>query len=87
MAPLSLRGGGSGTRSETSKIEPILVDSLASPLALERRRMENKVINLAKKENVLVVQMLLRHYDSEIQRVRDGINHCLIEIARKYEPP
>lgn len=47
--------------------------------------MENKVINLAKKENLAVVQMLLRHYDSDIERVRESINTCLIEIAKRFE--
>ncbi|HSV42752.1 MAG TPA: hypothetical protein VLH13_05010, partial [Methanomassiliicoccales archaeon] len=85
MAPLSFRAGLSGTKSETAKIEPILVDSLASPLALERRRMQNKCINLAKKENNAVVLMLLKYVDSEMERVREGITFCLLEIARRND--
>jgi hypothetical protein len=85
MASLSFRTGSGSTRSETAKVEPILIDSLASPLALERKRMVNRVVALAKKENTSIVQMLLRHYDSEVQRVREGIGQSIMEISKQNE--
>ncbi|MCE5296886.1 MAG: hypothetical protein LLG16_07275 [Euryarchaeota archaeon] len=85
MAPLSFRLGRVAPRSETGKIASILVESLASPLALERRRMENRVITLAKKEPIAVVEMLLHFYDSDIERVRDSIKSCLLEISKMFE--
>lgn len=84
MAPLSILGWP-GSRSETEKIDSVLIESLASPLALERRRMENKVISLAKKENVAVVEMLLRHFDTDIERAKESIQTCLVEISAAFE--
>ena len=84
MAPISLPGF-LGSKSETSKIEPILVDSLASPLALERRRMENRLVNVAKKETRAIVQLLLRNLDNEVPRVHESIEKCLVEIAKRNE--
>ncbi|OPY31065.1 MAG: hypothetical protein A4E32_02049 [Methanomassiliicoccales archaeon PtaU1.Bin124] len=84
MAPISLPGF-LGSKSETSKIELILVDSLASPLALERRRMENRVVSVAKKETRAIVQLLLRNVDNEVPRVHESIIKCLVEIAKRNE--
>lgn len=47
--------------------------------------MFNRLVALAKKENTSVVQMLLRHYDSDVQRVREGIEQSLIEISKQHE--
>jgi hypothetical protein len=77
--------GKPAPRSETAKIGSILVESLGSPLALERRRMENRVINLAKKEPAAVVEMLLKYYDSDIERVRESIKTCLLEASKMSE--
>jgi hypothetical protein len=47
--------------------------------------MENRVISLAKKENAAVVEMLLKYYDSDIERVRESIKTCLVQIAKAFE--
>jgi hypothetical protein len=47
--------------------------------------MVNRVVALAKKENIPVVLMLLRHYDSEVERVKDGIGQSLLEISKQHE--
>lgn len=47
--------------------------------------MVNRVVALAKKENTSVVLMLLRHYDTEVQKVREGISQCLMEICKQHE--
>lgn len=84
MAPIVLPGF-LGSKSEAAKIEPILIDSLASPLALERRRMENRLVSVAKKETRAIVQMLLRNLDNEVPRVHESIAKCLVEIAKRTE--
>lgn len=88
MAPVSLKSVLSTSpkaRTEAEKVEPILVESLASPLAIEKRRMEARVLTIAKSEPEAMVTILLRHFDTKNAKAREEIKNLLKKIAEERE--
>lgn len=80
ILPISAKG-----RTEADRIEPILLDSLASPLSLERKRMESRVLNVAKDETEGMVAVLLRYTDAKNEKARESILDLLDEISKTRE--
>ncbi|MCG7844411.1 MAG: hypothetical protein MIO90_03155 [Methanomassiliicoccales archaeon] len=66
-------------------MEPILIESLASPLSLEKRRMEARVLNIAKEETEAMVTVLLRHLEAKNLKARESIDGLLKQIAQSRE--
>ena len=88
MPPVSLKSVLSTTpkaRTEAERVEPILIESLASPLAIERRRMENRVLTIAKSEPVAMATVLLRLFDTRNAKAREGIERLLRKVAEDRE--
>jgi len=67
------------------KIDAVLEDTLGSPLAIERLRMERRIMSHAQKEPYEMVPVLLKHYESVNERVRESVRRCLVEIVRSRE--
>lgn len=80
ILPISAKG-----RTEADRIEPILLDSLASPLSLERKRMEARVLNVAKDETEGMVAVLLRYTDAKNEHARESVLRLLDEISHERE--
>lgn len=88
MPPVTLRSIlpiSAKARTEADRIEPILLDSLASPLSLERRRMEARVLNVAKDETEGMVAVLLRYTDAKNENARESVLRMLDEISQGRE--
>ncbi|MBN1109601.1 MAG: hypothetical protein JXA45_02455 [Methanomassiliicoccales archaeon] len=88
MPPVSLRNilpFSPKSRSEAERVEPILVESLASPLSIERKRMEGRVLDIAKEEPEAMVTVLLRNLDTKHGKARESIEGLLKEIANSRE--
>ncbi|MDD1772039.1 MAG: hypothetical protein LUQ09_03880 [Methanomassiliicoccales archaeon] len=88
MAPVSLKSILSTSpkaRTEAERVEPILVESLASPLAIEKRRMEARVLTIAKSEPEAMVTILLRQFDTKNAKAREEIKKLLKKIAEDRE--
>jgi len=88
MSPVSLRSilpiSAKG-RTEADRIEPILLDSLASPLSLERKRMESRVLSVAKDETEGMVAVLLRYTDAKNDNARESVLRLLDQISMDRE--
>ncbi len=88
MAPVSLRSilpiSAKG-RTEADRIEPILLDSLASPLSLERKRMESRVLSVAEDEIEGMVAVLLRYTEAKNDNARESVLRLLDEISQTRE--
>lgn len=80
ILPISAKG-----RTEADRIEPILLDSLASPLSLERKRMESRVLNVAKDEVEGMVAVLLRYTDAKNENARESVLRLLDTISQTRE--
>lgn len=80
ILPISAKG-----RTEADRIEPILLDSLASPLSIERKRMESRVLNVAKDETESMVAMLLRYTDAKNENARESVLRLLDDISLTRE--
>ncbi|OPX57518.1 MAG: hypothetical protein A4E30_01668 [Methanomassiliicoccales archaeon PtaB.Bin215] len=80
ILPISAKG-----RTEADRIEPILLDSLASPLSLERRRMESRVLGVAKDDTEGMVAVLLHHTEAKHENARESIFRLLDEISQTRE--
>ncbi|TFG56194.1 MAG: hypothetical protein E4H30_05040 [Methanomassiliicoccus sp.] len=88
MPPLSLRDilpVSTKVRTDAERLDPILIESLASPLSIERRRMETRVLKIAKEETEAMVTVLLRHYDTRNVKARKGIDGLLKTITKDRE--
>lgn len=88
MPPVSLRSVipvSSKARTEADRIEPILLDSLASPLSLERRRMEARVLGIAREDTEGMVAVLLRHMEAKDETARKAVVRLLDEICSTRE--
>lgn len=88
MPPVSLRSilpTAPKSRTESERVEPILIESLASPLSLERKRMEGRILNIAKEETEAMVTVLLRHLGTRNTRANESIDRLLREIAQSRE--
>jgi hypothetical protein len=80
ILPISAKG-----RTEADRIEPVLLDSLASPLSLERKRMEARVLNVARDETEGMVAVLLRYTDAKNDNARESVLRLLDEISQGRE--
>ncbi len=80
ILPISAKG-----RTEADRIEPILLESLASPLSLERKRMESRVLNVAKDETEGMVAVLLRYTEAKNEHARGSVLRLLDEISLTRE--
>jgi hypothetical protein len=80
ILPISAKG-----RTEADRIEPILIDSLASPLSLERKRMESRVLRVAKDETEGMVAVLLHHTEVKNDTARESVLRLLDEISQSRE--
>lgn len=80
ILPISAKG-----RTEADRIEPILLDSLASPLSLERKRMEARVLNVARNETEGMVAVLLRYTEAKNENARESVLRLLDEISQTRE--
>lgn len=80
ILPISAKG-----RTEADRIEPVLLDSLASPLSLERKRMESRVLNVAKDEVEGMVAVLLRYTDAKNENARESVLRLLDTISQTRE--
>jgi len=80
ILPISAKG-----RTEADRIEPILIDSLASPLSLERKRMESRVLRVAKDETEGMVAVLLHHTEVRNDTARESVLRLLDEISQSRE--
>lgn len=80
ILPISAKG-----RTEADRIEPILLESLASPLSLERKRMESRILNVAKDETEEMVAVLLRYTDAKNENARESVLRLLDEISKTRE--
>ncbi|HQN75414.1 MAG TPA: hypothetical protein PLQ92_01560 [Methanomassiliicoccales archaeon] len=80
ILPISAKG-----RTEADRIEPILLDSLASPLSLERKRMESRVLSVAKDDTEGMVAVLLRYTDAKNENARESVLRLLDEISATRE--
>ncbi|MHC1680844.1 MAG: hypothetical protein AB9860_06315 [Methanomassiliicoccales archaeon] len=80
ILPISAKG-----RTEADRIEPILLDSLASPLSIERKRMESRVLNVAKDEIESMVAVLLRYTEAKNENARESVFRLLDEISLTRE--
>ena len=80
ILPISPKG-----RTEADRIEPILLDSLASPLSMERKRMEARVLNVAKDETEGMVAVLLRCTEAKNENARESVLRLLDEISSTME--
>jgi len=80
ILPISAKG-----RTEADRIEPILIDSLASPLSLERKRMESRVLRVAKDETEGMGAVLLHHTEVRNDTARESVLRLLDEISQSRE--
>ncbi|HNU36648.1 MAG TPA: hypothetical protein PKJ15_08610, partial [Methanomassiliicoccales archaeon] len=80
ILPISAKG-----RTEADRIEPILLDSLASPLSLERKRMESRVLNVAQDDTEGMVAVLLHHTEAKNDNARGSILRLLDKISQTRE--
>jgi len=80
ILPISAKG-----RTEADRIEPILLDSLSSPLSIERKRMEARVLNVAKEEAEGMVAVLLRYTETKNENARESVLRVLDEISQTRE--
>ncbi|NLX47372.1 MAG: hypothetical protein GXY70_04295 [Euryarchaeota archaeon] len=80
IMPISAKG-----RTEADRIDGILYDSLASPLSMERRHMEARVLRVAKEEPEGMVAVLLRHTEARNENARESIMRLLDEICLTRE--
>ena len=80
ILPISAKG-----RTEADRIEPILLDSLASPLSLERKRMESRVLNVAQDDTEGMVAVLLHYTEAKNENARGSILRLLDEISQTRE--
>lgn len=80
ILPISAKG-----RTEADRIEPILLDSLASPLSIERKHMESRVLNVAKDETESMVAVLLRYTDAKNENARESVLRLLDDISLTRE--
>ena len=80
ILPISAKG-----RTEADRIEPILVESLASPLSLERKRMESRVLRAAKDDPEGMVAALLRNTEAKNEDARESIRGLLDAISQSRE--
>lgn len=80
ILPISAKG-----RTEADRIEPVLLDSLTSPLSLERKRMESRVLNVAKDEVEGMVAVLLRYTDAKNENARESVLRLLDTISQTRE--
>ncbi len=80
ILPISAKG-----RTEADRIEPILLDSLASPLSIERKRMEARVLNVAKEETEGMAAVLLRYTDVKNENARESVLRLLDAISQTRE--
>lgn len=81
--PPSLRRifGGRG-RTELDRIESSMESALASPLPGERLRMERRILSHSTRTPYEVSSVLLRHYESENQKVRESVERCLMDMSK-----
>ncbi len=80
ILPISAKG-----RTEADRIEPILLDSLASPLSMERKRMESRVLSVVKDEPEGMVAVLLRYTEAKNDNARRSVLRLLDEISQTRE--
>ncbi len=88
VPPISLRNiipTSSKSRTEAERVEPVLVESLASPLSIERRRMESRILNIAKEDTEAMTTVLLRHYGTKNAKAHGSIENLLMEITKTRE--
>lgn len=80
ILPISAKG-----RTEADRIEPVLLESLASPLSIERKRMESRVLTVVKDETEGMVAVLLRYTDAKNENARESVLRLLDEISQTRE--
>jgi len=88
VTPLSLKdilGLSGGKKTEGAKIEAILVETFRSPLSGEISLFQQRILKAAAEAPEEMVTVLLRYYDHEDMRVRDGVKGCLMEIWKMPE--
>ncbi len=68
-------------KTEGSKIEAILVESLRSPLDIEVRRFHRRIIDYGHENPLEMTTILLRYYDHEDNRVQQEARSCLTELS------
>jgi len=80
ILPISAKG-----RTEADRIEPILVESLASPISLERKHMESRVLRATKDDPEGMVAALLRNTEAKNEAARESIRDLLDQISQSRE--
>ena len=88
MAPVSLRSVlpiSAKARTEADRIDAILVDSLSSPLSIERRRMESRILGVAEEDPEGMVGVLLRYTEVRNDTARESVMRLLREITATRE--
>ncbi|MEM2979415.1 MAG: class I tRNA ligase family protein [Methanomassiliicoccales archaeon] len=68
--------------TEGMKIEKILVRSLKSPLASERKRLEKRILRHGVKDPYEMIAILLRYYHHPNDKVQKSVRHCLSELTK-----
>jgi hypothetical protein len=85
MPPISFKSlftGSDDQKSEASRINPGLYDSLASIFPGERKRSEARILKTAEKEPKPMVNVLLRYYDNENEKVKESVKYLIGEISK-----
>ncbi|HOE52364.1 MAG TPA: hypothetical protein PKO24_01875 [Methanomassiliicoccales archaeon] len=88
MPPVSLRSIlpiSAKARTEADRLEPVLVESLGSPLSMERKRMEGRVLSAFEEEAGAIMAMLLRHMETRNDNAREAIDRLLNGLTASRE--